>query len=125
MRIFPDDFDRVLMSESGIATHLATKMEPPEADSLVEIYLLEHFNLTVDGEQVLLQYLGKEPEADAIWCYFESEPVPQPDSILVYNDILTGVFEDQVNLIQVYAGEWNRGTLLNREKSSDQLILGR
>jgi len=125
MRIFPDDLDRVLNSESGIATNLATDLEPPGADSLVKIYLLEHFKLTVNGEPIHLAYLGKEPEADAIWCYIESEPVSNPATIFVYNDILTAEFQDQVNLIQVYSGKWNRGFLLDREKSSDQLTIGK
>ena len=125
MRIFPDDLDRVLKSESGLATNLATDLEPPAADSLVKIYLLEHFKLTVNGEPIHLTYLGKEPEADAIWCYIESEPMSHPATILVFNDILTAQFQDQVNLIQVYSGKWNRGFLLNREKSSDQLTIGR
>ncbi len=32
----------------------------------------------------------------------ESEPLEKPEKIEVYNAILTEVFEDQVNIIQVY-----------------------
>lgn len=123
MRIFPDDLDRALELRSGIPTHLATRLEPPQADSLLELYLFEHFNLKVNGEVLSLTYLGKEPEADVFWCYFESEQVGRPVEIFVHNDILTGIFEDQVNIVQVYAGDWNRSILLGLEKKSDHLTI--
>ena len=124
MRIFPDDLDRTLERNFGISTHLATEMESTEADSLIQVYLDFHFAIEVDGEPVTLKYLGKEPEADAIWCYLESEPIIDFDSILIRSSLLTDEFEDQVNIIQVYAGKWNKGVLLTREQTSEQLIIG-
>lgn len=124
MRIFPDDMDRVLNKIHGISTHLATELEPRGTDSLVRVYLEEHFSIESDGRPILLSYMGKEPEADAIWCYLESEQVDNPSAIVVHNSILMEEFEDQVNIIQVYAGKWNRGMLLTREHSTDQLKIG-
>ena len=124
MRIFPDDLDRALERNFGISAHLATEKEPVEADSLLQIYLDFHFAIEVDGEPVTLKYLGKEPEADAIWCYMESEPIIDFGSILIRSSLLTDEFEDQVNIIQVYAGKWNKGLLLTGEHTSDQLIIG-
>ena len=124
MRIFPDDLDRALERNFGISTHLATELESKEADSLLQVYLDFHFALEVDGAPVILKYLGKEPEADAIWCYMESEAINNFGSIQIRSSLLTGEFEDQVNIIQVYAGKWNKGLLLTREQKSDQLIIG-
>lgn len=124
IRIFPDDLDRALLEKHGIYTQLASELEAPEADSLVRDYLQEHFSLEVDGKSLELDYLGKEPEADAIWCYLESETVSEPESYLVYNSILTLSLEDQVNIVQIYQGEWNRGLMLNRDDRSGQLSVG-
>jgi len=124
MRIFPDDLDRAMERSFGISTHLATEMESKEADSLLQVYLDYHFALEVDGAPVILKYLGKEPEADAIWCYMESEAINNFGSILIRSSLLTDEFEDQVNIIQVYAGKWNRGLLLTRGQPSDQLTIG-
>ena len=124
IRIFPDDLDRALQSIFGISAHLATDMEHKEADSLLQIYLDFHIAIKVNGEPVILKYLGKEPEADAIWCYMESEPIIAPSSILIRSSLLTDEFEDQVNIIQVYNGKWNKGMMLTREHTSDQLIIG-
>lgn len=125
MRIFPDDLDHALKKQHGISTRLATRLEPPEADSLLERYLDDHFNVKVNGREVPLTYLGKEPESDAIWCYLESDPVPRPATIGVRNSILVYDFEDQINIVQVYVGNWNRGVLLSGEQDSETMEIGR
>ena len=124
MRIFPDDLDRGLLRVYGTQTHLATELEHASADSLIESYLRAHFNIMVDDLQLKINFLGKEPEADAIWCYIESEPVNKPHTLQIRNSLLTDEFEDQVNIIQVYSGLWNRGLLLNRQEISGKLIIG-
>lgn len=124
IRIFPDDLDRALLKKHGIFTQLASELEAPEADSLVGDYLQEHFSLEVDGQSLELEYLGKEPEADAIWCYLESEKIAEPSHYQIYNSILIQSFEDQVNIVQVYQGSWNRGLMFNRDERSDQLTVG-
>jgi hypothetical protein len=124
MRIFPDDMDQVLLERSGTETFLATKMEPPGADSILQAYLVLHFTLESDGIPVSLRYLGKEPEADALWCYFESEPIAPPLSLTVHNGILMDKFEDQVNIVQVYWGEWNKGLLCTSHSPGGELFIG-
>ena len=123
MRIFPDDLDQALLVRTGIHSRLATELEPAEADSLLKVYLLESFSVQVNGEDIELHYLGKEPESDAIWCYLESEAVSSPETISVSSSLLTEFFKDQVNIIQVYIGTWNRGLMLNREHVSGALAI--
>ncbi len=123
MRIFPDDLDLAFEKQFGINPHLVTALEHTNADSLIQDYLKFHFAIEVNDDPVILTYLGKEPEADAIWCYLESETIKYPASILVRNSILTNEFEDQVNIIQVYFGKWNKGLLLTREHISELLTI--
>ena len=124
MRIFPDDLDRALLERTGIHTRLATELEHQGADSLLKIYLLKEFTLHVNGEELDLSYIGKEPESDAIWCYLESSQVSRPEAIIVHNAILTEIFPDQVNIIQIYHGKWNKGLLLDRNQNSGRLTIG-
>lgn len=124
MRIFPDDLDRALLEKSGIQTQLATEFEHVKADSLLMTYLLESFSLLADGREIGFSYLGKEPESDAIWCYLESEPVADPRALIIGNELLTEHFPDQVNIVQVYWNQWNKGLLLNRNQNSGALTLG-
>jgi uncharacterized protein DUF6702 len=123
MRIFPDDLDRALLERTGIHTQLATELEHKDADSLLMLYLLEDFALQVNGEELVLNYLGKEAESDALWCYLESSRISAPERIKVKSTILTAFFPDQVNIIQIYFGEWNKGLLLNRQEHSGSLTI--
>jgi len=38
--------------------------------------------------------------------------------------LLTEYFPDQVNIIQVYHGKWNKGLLLNRNENAGKLTIG-
>ncbi len=125
MRIFPDDLDRALLERTGIHTQLATELEHEGADTLLKAYLLESFAIHADGEEIGFTYLGKEPESNAIWCYLESTRVSSPQTISVRNEILTEIFPDQVNIVQVYRGKWNKGLLLNRNQNTGRFTLGK
>lgn len=124
IRMFPDDLDRALLERNGISTQLGTEFEHRSADSLLKLYLLGGFSLRVDGKELELIYLGKEPESDALWCYLESVKVPDPEVMTVRNSILTEYFPDQVNIIQVYHGKWNKGILLNLNNTEGTIRIG-
>jgi hypothetical protein len=124
LRVFPDDVDRALHARSGIHTQLVTELEHAEADSLLGSYLLEQLRLVADGKAVPLNYLGKEAEADVMWCYLESGPLPVPGEITVGNSLLMEMFAEQVNIIQVYVQEWNRALLLTATRRSGTLRVG-
>ena len=125
MRIFPDDLDRALLERSGIQTQLATKVEHENADSLIKAYLLESFSLQADGVEIAFSYLGKEPESDAIWCYLESGPLSAPQNLSIRHELLTEIFPDQVNIVQVYIESWNKGLLLSRNQPRGKLRIGK
>ena len=124
MRIFPDDLDRALEVRHGVSGHLGTKLEHPEADSLLGKYLLDHFSVEADGREVVLTYLGKEPGPEAIWCYLESEPLASPAIFLVKNSVLFSDFTGQVNIVQLYVGDWNRGVMITPAQNSAAVTVG-
>ena len=89
------------------------------------VYLLEDFSIEVNGALLELNYLGKETESDAIWCYLESSRVAAPETITIQSILLTELFPDQVNIIQVYHGKWNKGLLLDLNQDSGTLSIGK
>ena len=123
LRIFPDDMDRALKEHFGINASLVTELEHESADSLLEIYLHNLFRIELNGVSVPLSYLGKEAESDVMWCYLESFPQEKPVEITVHNSIFCEIFEDQVNIIQVYVDKWNKGLLLNRGEPQGKLMV--
>jgi len=121
LRIFPDDLDGALLERSGIQTQLATEREHPSADSLISDYLREHLEILINQQGIKLNYLGKEPEGNALWCYLESDQVPVPEEIFIDNTLLIYTLPEQVNIVQVYVGKWNKGLLLNKDKTTGAL----
>jgi hypothetical protein len=43
----------------------------------------------------------------------------------ITNRILTEYFPDQVNVIQVYHGNWNKGLMLDRNQTTGSLQVGK
>lgn len=80
---------------------LGTASEPPEANELIAAYLQKHLVLKVNGKPVAFNYLGKEAQLDATWCYMEVEKVGNVRKLEIQNTLLLDDFEDQTNLVNL------------------------
>ena len=117
MKIFTDDLEYAI-SGSQRPYGLGAENEPPEADSILYGYIRKNFSITVNGKLYALNYIGKEVEMDVTWIYTEILGIESISSIEVSNLMLTELFADQVNLVNVkYLGQ-KKGMLLNRNNSS-------
>lgn len=123
MRIFPDDMDMALKKITGINPQLATELEDENGDKWLAAYLDRSFNISLNGKEIELQFIGKEAETDAIWCYLEGSFNEIPERIVIKNSIMTEIFSDQKNIVQLYYKSYNKGILLDRHKTEDYLIV--
>jgi len=118
MKIFTDDLEYAITGSTK-PYGLGTEKEPPEADSILFNYIKKNFRIKVDGMLHKPVYIGKEAEQDVIWCYVEIENIRSLSEIEVTNQMLTELFDDQVNLVNIkYQGK-KYGILLNRNKKTD------
>ncbi|UII22601.1 DUF6702 family protein [Fulvivirga ligni] len=90
-------------------------------DELVAAYMKKHFKVTVNGKSALPKYLGHEVENDAIYTYMELDGVKTLSSIRIFNDVLTEVYDDQVNLVHVEIGEDISSMKLTPQRKIDEL----
>lgn len=104
VKVFTDDLEAAIQPVGLPTLHLATAQERAESAALIEKYLVEHVAVRADGKAVQMNYLGKETESDATWCYFESRPIDAPHRVEVTNSLLLSLFEDQVNIIHLKKG---------------------
>ncbi len=75
-------------------------------DKLIEQYVQYNFRLIVKDEPRIIKFIGKELEADVTWIYFEIPLKENPKDIKFQNAILSDIFEDQSNVVNVaYKGE--------------------
>ena len=122
MKIFTDDLEYAI-SGSQRPYGLGSENEPPEADSLLNGYIQKNFSIAVNGQLYAPNYIGKEVEMDVTWIYTEISEIESISSVEVSNSMLTELFDDQVNLVNVkYLGQ-KKGLLLNRNNSSGTIQL--
>ncbi len=119
MKIFTDDLENALEVQSGLLLKLGTQHELPESDSILVNYILDNFKLKLNGQDLIINYLGKEVDLDVTWCYLEVSGVEFIEKMEIIDKMLTEIFEDQSNLIKVkYKGK-ESAALLNRSRQMD------
>ena len=101
VRLFTDDLCLALENSGAPKMELGKPSEPPSANEYIESYLKEHLSLAVNGKPVEFNYLGKEAQMDATWCYVEVVKVANVRKLEVENTIMLREFEDQTNLVNL------------------------
>lgn len=121
-KIFMTDIEKALMEDGHPNPYIGTQKEAKETDAWIEAYMNEHFQLTADGNRVRLSMLGKEIEADAVWCYLESKPVPHVDTLTVKATVLMDEFPTQTNLVHFTIWGTKTSVILRKGRTERQLF---
>ncbi|MFD1142460.1 DUF6702 family protein [Larkinella insperata] len=120
LRVFTDDLEEALTKENN---NQRVRLNDKDANNpLVERYIRRHFGLANSSRQRKpFRYLGKEQEMEATWIYVEvpySEPV---EGSVLQQSLLTELFDDQVNLVNVsYLSQ--KKTVLFRKSNTQQVL---
>ncbi|MDH3652401.1 MAG: hypothetical protein OEQ53_22110, partial [Saprospiraceae bacterium] len=87
MHVFIDDLELAMAHQGMDSLYLATSKEHKDADAFIWKYLTSVFQITVDGQTIPLNFLGKEESEDliAIWCYLEKTDVNDLHTISIRN----------------------------------------
>ncbi len=122
MHIFIDDLEIALEKQGIKGLAIGTNKEKKEANDLIFKYLQNHFLLKMNNKDAAYQMLGKEPATDkqALWIYLEVKNIKELKNIFVENKVLTDVFSDQKNIVQINAPSKKQGYFLfDKNKTSD------
>ncbi len=120
LRVFTDDLEEALTKENN---NQRVRLSDKDANGpLVERYVRKHFGLTSASRQRKpYRYLGKEQEVDATWIYIEIPYTEPVQGSLLQQSMLTDVFDDQMNLVNVsYLAE--KKTVLFRKSNTQQVL---
>jgi len=102
LKIFIDDLEDAIRLQGNPVIYIGTEKEKPIADSLIFDYILQRFQVTQGTSQLTFDWVGKENSEDlmAVWCYFESNKLPNLDQTLQFkNCLLMELFGDQKNIL--------------------------
>jgi len=120
-RVFIDDFEDVLNERYGAELQLSEEAEEGAVAENISKYLKQKLRLQVNGEELQLNYLGKEYDADQLILYIEVENVAPFKKIEVTNEILTDLFDDQKNVVHVKVNDKTKSLLLMRQQETEKL----
>ena len=120
-RVFIDDFEDVLNERYGAELQLSEEAEEGAVAENISKYLKQKLRLQVNGEELQLNYLGKEYDADQLVLYIEVENLAPFNKIEVTNEILTDLFDDQKNVVHVKVNDKTKSLLLMRQQETEKL----
>lgn len=114
MHIFLDDLELALSQRGHSKLFLCTQEEAAGADTLVEAYLRDKFQLTLNGQPRDFNFVGKEISDDlaAVWCYMEVTNLTALKSLQLRYSVLMDIYKDQKNLASLERPGAEIGTLL-------------
>lgn len=120
LKIFTDDFEKALSEFSERDVRIG---DAPDTtlNGLMKVYLQQHLKVEADGHTLPLSFLGSEVEQDVTWCYLEGNDTAKPQQVKVYSDLLTEVYPDQVNIVNVYFGDRVKGMMLTKDRPQEKV----
>lgn len=111
-KIFWDDLEIGLKEFHDTEIDFLNPKDPEKLKAQVADYLLSVNEIRIDGKIVSFNMLGYEVEEEAVWFYFESDPISWKNKMEVRNAVLIESFPDQQNIIHVYQTGKNLKSLL-------------
>lgn len=114
LHLFIDDLEKALEKAGAPRLFLATERESPQARTYVIDYLRRHFQLTIDGQAAPWEFVGYEASDDlsALWIYLQRDAPKPPAQLEVRYDVLTEVYADQKNMLNLLGPQQAREVLL-------------
>jgi hypothetical protein len=98
-RIHIDDLNKALTKLNK--KNISIENENEEEILVLKDYLSTRFSIKVNGQLKTIIFLSKEIEGDEIVCYSSIKGISKINSLEIYNTILTELFQDQQNRINI------------------------
>ncbi len=111
-RIYWDDLEVALANHANFKVDFLNPDDSDTLNELVEKYLLSMMDITVNGKNVQLRYLGYEIEDEAAWFYFETNKVEIPKEVGIKSRLLLDNFDSQQNIFNFYLGNKPKSLML-------------
>lgn len=120
-RVFIDDFENVLRQRYDDDIRLSYEKEEGDVRKYIQKYLEQKLKLETGDQNLKLNFLGKEYDADQIVLYIEAENVMPFKTITVQNSILMDLFNDQKNVVHVTLNNTTKSLLLDSGANTERL----
>jgi hypothetical protein len=125
LHIFIDDLEHGLDKQGQSKSRVlgvGTEKEQKDVNNLIFNYLQKNFSVQINSKKINYEWVGKETTKDkqALWIYLEIKNIRDVRNISVENRVLTEVFDDQKNIVQINVPLKKQGYfLLTKSKPMD------
>ena len=120
-RIFIDDFESLIRQRYDEDVTLGKKNESMKVNVYIEKYLKEKIKIKINGEEVFLNFIGKEYEDDIVNCYLEIENVKEIKSFEIANHVLFDLYKEQQNIVRTFINSKHKSFILIPENDKGLL----
>ena len=120
-RIFIEDLEDVIQLRYDEELIIEKENEVPEIDFFIEKYLKAKLIININGEEKLVNYLGKEFDNDIVICYLEIEGVDKIQSLEIQNQVLFDLYAEQQNIVRTKVNSENKSFILIKENDKGLL----
>ncbi len=118
LKVFNDDWQNALDHRLGKPVLLGSKNQYTKLDSLVSAYITDGFSIKINDKEKELHILGNEIEGEATWIYMYVDNVKDVKTIEIKNKLLTEIFDEQRNVVQLVYKNNTKSALLTKSRSS-------
>ncbi|MEQ9064590.1 MAG: hypothetical protein RIE58_10470 [Vicingaceae bacterium] len=122
IKLFIDDFEKA-MNISGNNIRVKDDLSEAKVRQSIEDYLDNHFTLHVNGNPLVLKYLGAEWDED-LHSFFVLLESPSPEDIQrleIFNNVFVEVSDQQENIHHLDINGLQKTILLNVYKTAEVL----
>lgn len=119
LRVFTDDLELAIREDKK--NDALTLQGPATIDKLAWEYLQPRFKVSADRVQETIKYLGHEVEDDVIIFYVQVEPIEDFETLMITNSVITELYDDQANLVNVTINDETKSLRLMRNNPSGKL----
>lgn len=120
-RIFIDDLEKLIRERYDPEVTLASDDEPAKVDFYIEKYLNEKIKFKINNIDIDATFIGKEYEADIVYCYLEIENIESINSFEITNQVLFDLYSEQQNIVRLKINDKNKSFILIKENDKGLL----
>ncbi len=120
-RLFIDDFQRLLRERYDNKITLDESDEESDIDVLIDKYIKSRLKVTINTEDKIPVFIGKEYDQDIVYCYYEIENIPEVNTMNISNTVLFDIFSDQKNVVRTNVNGKNKTFVLIPENDKGML----
>lgn len=121
VRVFTDDLELAIREMKNDETLNLLKPGNSTLDKLAWEYLQPKLKVSADRAPQAVKYLGHEVDEDVLIFYIQVEPIENFETLSITNSILTELYEDQANLVNVTVRDETKSLRLMRNNPSGTL----